>query len=148
MWMSQQLSPASSSLVGVHAGGYLIVNLWSVPILKRSHDYLCSYVPIDFPRGRRKNVPNTRQSTTVIARLCFPIHVRKDSSMVEARCGAVAERPMTVRTGMYGGTNLGLWSGRQTRHSTAMSHYPSCAKASRSFFSCSSGRLVEMISKS
>jgi hypothetical protein len=49
---------------------------------------------------------------------------------------------------LYGSTNLGLWSGIQTRRSTAMSHYPSCAKASRSLFSCSSGRLVEMISKS
>jgi hypothetical protein len=97
MWMSQRLSPASSSLIGVHPGGNLIVNLWSVPRLQRSHDYLCSYAPHIPPT--RKNAPNTRQSTTVIARLCFPIHVRKDSSMVEARCGAVAERPMSVRTG-------------------------------------------------
>jgi hypothetical protein len=97
MWMSQRLSPASSWLVGVHAGGNLIVNFWSVPRLQRSHDYLCSYVPHILPM--RKNTPNARQSTTVIARLCFRIHVRKDSSMVEARWGAVAERPMSVRTG-------------------------------------------------
>jgi hypothetical protein len=96
--MSQRLSPASSSLVGVNAGGNLIVNLWSVPILQRSHDYLCSYTAHRPPT--RKNAPNARQSTTVIARLCFPIHVRKDSSMVEARCGTVAERPMSARTGM------------------------------------------------
>src|SRR5215217_7226025 len=95
--MSQRLSPASSSLVDVHAGGNLIVNLWSVPVLQLYHDYLCSYAPHRPPT--RKNAPNTRQSTTVIARLCFPIHVRKDSSMVEARCDAVAERPMSVRTG-------------------------------------------------
>src|SRR5215208_6259672 len=48
----------------------------------------------------------------------------------------------------YGGTNLGLWSGESVDRSTGMSHYPSCAKASRSFCSCSSGRLVQMISKS
>jgi hypothetical protein len=73
--MSQRLSPASSSLVGVNAGGNLIVNLWSVPILQRSHDYLCSYTAHRPPT--RQNVPNARQSTTVIARLCLPIHVRK-----------------------------------------------------------------------
>jgi hypothetical protein len=33
-------------------------------------------------------------------------------------------------------------------HSATGTCYPSCAKASRSFCSCSSGRLVEMISKS
>jgi hypothetical protein len=34
------------------------------------------------------------------------------------------------------------------KRSAAMSLYYSCAKASRNFCSCSSGRLVEMISKS
>jgi hypothetical protein len=35
----------------------------------------------------RKNAPNTKQSTTVIVRLLFCIHTRKDPSMFEARCG-------------------------------------------------------------
>ena len=56
--------------------------------------------------------------------------------------------PSPWAAALYGGTNLGLWSGESVDRSTAMSHYPSCAKASRSFCSCSSGRLVEMISKS
>ena len=44
---------------------------------------------------------------------------------------------------------LPLQSGRSDNRSAAMSLlYYSCAKASRSLFSCSSGRLVEMISKS
>src|SRR5215208_8323455 len=43
---------------------------------------------------------------------------------------------------------LALWSGHHVDRSTALSHYPSCAKASRSLFSCSWGRFVEMISKS
>src|SRR5215217_5169499 len=99
MWMSQRLSPASTgALVGVHAGRNLMMNLRSVAVLQRSHDYLCSYAPHRPPT--KKNAPNTRQSTTVIERLCFPIHVRKDSSMVEARCGTVAERPKSARTGM------------------------------------------------
>jgi hypothetical protein len=38
----------------------------------------------------RKNTPNTKPSTTVIVRLCFSIHPRKDTSMFEARCGTAA----------------------------------------------------------
>jgi hypothetical protein len=38
----------------------------------------------------RKNAPKTKQIATVILRLCFPIHFRKDPSIVEARLGAAA----------------------------------------------------------
>jgi hypothetical protein len=38
----------------------------------------------------RKNVPNKRQSTTVMMRLFFSIHLRKEPSTSEARCGTDA----------------------------------------------------------
>ena len=76
-WRSERLSPASDARC-----------LWSVPPMQRSHDYPCSQAtkrPL-----RRKNVPNTKQSATVITRLFLPIHACKDPSMVEARCGTAA----------------------------------------------------------
>src|SRR5215204_6179852 len=51
---------------------------------------------------------------------------------------------------LHGDAHLAPWSGLHCGRCTANSppYYPSCEKASRSLFSCSSGRLVEMISKS
>jgi hypothetical protein len=38
----------------------------------------------------RKNALNTKQSTTVIVRLFLSIHLRKEPSTFEARCGTAA----------------------------------------------------------
>jgi hypothetical protein len=56
---------------------------------------------------------------------------------------------MTSRTVPFdSGCHLAPWGGQQDGRPTTVWRYPSCEKASRSFSSCSFGRLVEMISKS
>src|SRR5215210_2491799 len=91
MWMSQRLSPASSgSLVGVHAGRNLIVNLWSVPILGSTPTITCA---LDGEgEQRRRNRATDRQGDEPGQSAALEFSARRGSGNAESYSSILRRR--------------------------------------------------------